>query len=220
MGCTGSKGLDHGPTKYQQTAPAQMPPPPPYSLNSQNIPPSTLPPGWISQFDPTKQRLFYVYTQTGQTTWAHPNGQAADAQEMARFYQIQELQRQQYGQQLGLGGQQLGNGNVHKPFADSYNRMGGMGPGGAIGLAAGSLLSSGMHHDHYYGNGYGSDVIPAQVVPADGYYGGDVIPASYGGDVIPASNDGGFFGGGDYSGGDYGGYGGGDFGGGGGDFGF
>ncbi|KAG0365946.1 hypothetical protein BGZ54_006011, partial [Gamsiella multidivaricata] len=114
MGCFSSKGLDNGSTVYRPRPGHQ--PQTPYVLPEQMLPPSTLPRGWISQFDPNKQRLFYVYPQTGQTTWAHPNGPAADAQEMARFYQIQELQRQRFGQQ----GQQYGNG-VYKPYTDSYN---------------------------------------------------------------------------------------------------
>ncbi|KAF9913571.1 hypothetical protein BX616_009869 [Lobosporangium transversale] len=86
----------------------------------------------ISQFDPNKQRLYYVYPQTGHVTWAHPNGPAADAQETARFHQIQEMQRQRYGQQSNS----QSNG-YNRPYVDSYNRMGGMGPG--AGLAMGAL---------------------------------------------------------------------------------
>ena len=85
----------------------------------------------ISQFDSSKQRLYYGYPKTGQVTWAHPSGEAADAQEVARFYQIQELQQQRYGQHV-----QSGQGYSQR-YADSYNRMGGMGPG--AGLAMGAL---------------------------------------------------------------------------------
>ncbi|KAF9142537.1 hypothetical protein BG015_000764, partial [Linnemannia schmuckeri] len=52
--------------------------------------PSTLPPGWIYQFDPKTQRLFYIYQPTGQVTWAHPLGQAADQQENAHYHQLQQ----------------------------------------------------------------------------------------------------------------------------------
>ncbi|KXS12382.1 hypothetical protein M427DRAFT_147099 [Gonapodya prolifera JEL478] len=33
-----------------------------------------LPPGWISQFDPSSGRYFFVHTPTGQTTWTDPRG--------------------------------------------------------------------------------------------------------------------------------------------------
>lgn len=81
----------------------------------------------ISQFDPTKQRLYYVYPQTRQATWAHPLGQTADAQELARFYQIQQLHQQQYGGTPGAGG-------YNKTYMDSYNRRGGLGSGAAMAL--------------------------------------------------------------------------------------
>lgn len=86
----------------------------------------------ISQFDPTKQRLYYIYPQTRQTTWTHPLGQAADAQELARFYQIQQLHQQQYGGTTGSGG-------YNQQFMDSYNRKGGLGSGAklALGVAGG-----------------------------------------------------------------------------------
>ncbi|KAF8932477.1 hypothetical protein BGZ58_007025 [Dissophora ornata] len=144
------------------------------------IPPSTLPQGWISQFDENKHRLYYVHPQTGLVTWAHPLGQQADAQELARFHQIRQLQQQQFG-----------NGVNQSAFANSYNSQGGMGAGasmamgmvagGAVGLMAGSMLTGGMGGMH---GGYG-----------------------YSNDVIPASTDfgGGDFGGGDFGGGDFGG---------------
>ncbi|KAF9120355.1 hypothetical protein BGX30_003210, partial [Mortierella sp. GBA39] len=31
-----------------------------------------LPEGWISQFDSTHKRNFYVYTASGKTQWEHP----------------------------------------------------------------------------------------------------------------------------------------------------
>ncbi|KAF9574107.1 hypothetical protein EC968_007359 [Mortierella alpina] len=190
MGCSNSKGLENGSnarlTQQQQQQQAMY-----GGIPQQMIPPSTLPQGWISQFDPSKQRLYYVYPQTNQVTWAHPLGQAADAQEMARFYQIQQLHQQQ----------NQGHNN-RTSFTDSYNRGGGMGAGaglamgmmagkffyavlkcqtgGAMGLMAGSMMAGGMG-----GYGYGGDVMPAQ---AD-YIGGG----------------GGDFGGGDFGGGDFGG---------------
>ncbi|KAF9354162.1 hypothetical protein BGX26_008028, partial [Mortierella sp. AD094] len=195
MGCSSSKGIENG-SSVHRTRPVQQQVP--YVLPQNMLPPSTLPPGWISQFDPNKQRLYYIYPQTGQVTWAHPGGPAADAQEMARFYQIQEMQRQQFGQQAHYQGC-----DVYRPYADSYNRMGGMGPGaamamgavagGAAGLLAGSLLSNGMYDHGFYGGGYGGgfgggyggDVFPATDI---GSGGGDVFPASFGGggDVFPA----------------------------------
>ncbi|KAG0083853.1 hypothetical protein BGZ93_001559 [Podila epicladia] len=208
MGCSGSKGIDNGssayqrPTQYQQYQRPQQQYQDPYALSPSAIPPSTLPPGWISQFDSTKQRLYYVYPQTRQTTWAHPLGQAADAQEQARFYQIQQLHQQQYGGSPGAGG-------YNKTFLDSYNRRGGLGSGAAmalgvaggaaVGLVAGSMLADGMMHHGYYGDGfYGGDVIPAQVG------GGDLVPADVGGTDFSASS-GYDFGGGDFGGGDFGG---------------
>ncbi|KAF9105885.1 hypothetical protein BGX27_009408 [Mortierella sp. AM989] len=164
MGCSGSKDSDHGSTQQQQKQQAM------YAVPQQMIPPSTLPQGWISQFDPSKQRLYYVYPQTGQVTWAHPLGPQADAQEMARFHQIQQQQQQVYAS------------NPHQgSFSDNYNRQGGMGAGaglamgmvagGAMGLMAGSMLAGDMTND--------------------------IIPAST--DIIPTSTDfgGGDFGGGD-----------------------
>ena len=129
----------------------------------------------ISQYDPSKQRLFYVYPQTNNVTWAHPLGPAADAQENARFHQIQEIQRQQYGNNQG--------------FYDNYNRGGGLGSGAsmAMGMMAGSMLGGGMMNG---GMGYG------------GYGGGDVIPAmsdGYGGGDFGGGGD--FSGGGDFGGG-------------------
>ncbi|KAF9179941.1 hypothetical protein BGZ51_006551 [Haplosporangium sp. Z 767] len=178
MGCTGSKGVDHGSTAHhtQQAVPQQQV----YGIPQQSLPPSTLPQGWISQWDPTKQRLYYVYPQTGQVTWAHPLGPGADAQEMQRFYQIQSMQQQQHG------------GHNRTSFTDSYNRGGGFGPGagmamglmagkcGAMGLMAGSVLAGGM------GGGYGGDMIPADATYTGGDFGG------------------GDFGGGDFGGGDFG----------------
>ncbi|KAI9235143.1 MAG: hypothetical protein BYD32DRAFT_421824 [Podila humilis] len=242
MGCASSKGIDNGstayrPPQYQQYQRPQQQYQDPYALSPSMIPPSTLPPGWISQFDPTRQRLYYIYPQTRQTTWTHPLGQAADAQELARFYQIQQLHQQQYGGTSGSGG-------YNKQFMDSYNRKGGLGSGAAlalgvaggaaVGLVAGSLLADGMMHhngyyggDGYYGDGFygGGDLVPAQI-GGDGFYGGgDIVPAQIGGgDLIPAqmggtdfgSSSGYDFGGGDFGGGDFGGggFGGGDFGGG------
>ncbi|KAF9144748.1 hypothetical protein BGX30_011635 [Mortierella sp. GBA39] len=81
--------------------------------------------------------------------------------------------------------------------------------GGAVGLAAGSLLSSGMHHN-YGGYGYGGN--------PGGYYGGDITPVygvGGGGDVtiIENNNYGGYGGGNDVTiieNNNYGGYGGGN----------
>ncbi|KAG0015783.1 hypothetical protein BGZ80_009634 [Entomortierella chlamydospora] len=192
MGCSSSKDIENG-SSVHRTRPAQQQIP--YVLPQNMLPPSTLPPGWISQFDSNKQRLYYVYPQTGLVTWAHPGGPAADAQEMARFYQIQEMQRQQFGQQAQYQGC-----DVYRPYADSYNRMGGMGSGaamamgvvagGAAGLLAGSLLADGMYDHGFYGGGYGGDVFPATEI---GSGGGDAFPADFGG--------GGDFGGGDFGGG-------------------
>ncbi|KAF9197977.1 hypothetical protein BGZ49_001343 [Haplosporangium sp. Z 27] len=205
MGCASSKYLENGssvyqnrPTQqqYQQQQQQQIP----FNLPQNLIPPSTLPPGWISQFDPNKQRLYYIYPQTRQVTWVHPNGEAADAQEMARFYQIQEIQRQQYGQRPYYE-----SSNVSRPYADSYNRMG----GGAAGFLAGDLLG---HHGGFGGyGGYGYGGYDDGVFPADvGYGGGDVFPADVGyadgGNAFTADfGGGGDFGGGDFGGGDFGG---------------
>ncbi|KAF9967631.1 hypothetical protein BGZ70_008843 [Mortierella alpina] len=179
MGCSGSKNADHGYnarlTQQQQQQQQQAM----YGgIPQQMIPPSTLPQGWISQFDPSKQRLYYVYPQTNQVTWAHPLGQAADAQEMARFYQIQQLHQQQNS-----------GHNNRTSFSDTYNRGGGMGAGagGAMGLMAGSMMGGGLGY-----GGYGGDVMPAQ---AD-YIGG-------GGDFGGGDFGGGGFGGGDMGGGGF-----------------
>ncbi|KAF9927955.1 hypothetical protein FBU30_002743 [Linnemannia zychae] len=157
MGCSGSKNVSNGSSTYR----------PNYSQQQQytvNIPPSTLPPGWISQYDPSKQSLYYVYPQTNTVTWAHPLGPSYHAQETARFHQIQQLQMRQFG-------------NNQSGFYDSYNRQGGMSAGalamgmvagGAMGLVAGSMLAGGLHD----GYGYGGDVIPAETVSGGGDFGG------------------------------------------------
>ncbi|KAK5815859.1 hypothetical protein F5H01DRAFT_196558 [Linnemannia elongata] len=44
----------------------------------------------ICQFDPKTQRLFYIYQPTGQVTWDHPLGLAADQQENIRYHQLQQ----------------------------------------------------------------------------------------------------------------------------------
>ncbi|KAF9415163.1 hypothetical protein BGZ94_000171 [Podila epigama] len=131
----------------------------------------------ISQYDPSKQRLYYVYTQTGYVTWAHPLGPGADAQENARFYEIQKQQQAQFHNNPNRGN-----------FADSYNRQGGMGAGagmamgmmagGAMGLMAGSMLANGMH------GGYGhDDLTPAQLDSGEGDFGGgDFGGGDFGGD--------------------------------------
>ncbi|KAF9280687.1 hypothetical protein BGZ68_007086 [Mortierella alpina] len=172
MGCSNSKGVENGSnvrlTQQQQQQQQQAL----YGgIPQQMIPPSTLPQGWISQFDPSKQRLYYVYPQTNTVTWAHPLGQAADAQEMARFYQIQQLHQQQ------------SHGNNRASFTDSYNRGGGMGAGagGAMGLMAGSMMAGGMG-----GYGYGGDVMPAQADYIGGggdFGGGDFGGGGFGGDM-------------------------------------
>ncbi|KAF9432594.1 hypothetical protein BGZ76_010588 [Entomortierella beljakovae] len=175
MGCSGSKGLDNGSSVHHRPhhQQAQVP----YSVPQHMLPQSTLPQGWISQFDANKQHLYYVYTQTGYVTWEHPYGPAAHAQETARFYQIMEIQRQQYGHQ----NQHSGSGHgIHRPYADSYNRMG----GGAAGMMMGGMMMGGM-----YGDMGGT---PAEVADVGG---GDVGGGDFGGD----------FGGGDFGGGDFGG---------------
>jgi hypothetical protein len=35
-------------------------------------PPTALPPGWVTQTDPTSGAPFYVYTSTGHTQWNRP----------------------------------------------------------------------------------------------------------------------------------------------------
>ncbi|KAG0326407.1 hypothetical protein BG004_002984 [Podila humilis] len=200
MGCSSSKGIDSGPSSHHSPYPQQhqhqhqqqqqqQRPQDPFVAS---IPPSTLPPGWISQFDSTKQRLYYVYFQTKQVTWAHPCGPQADAQEMARFYQIQKLYQQQYGGSVGQG-----EGGYSQNYTNSYNRQGGMGTGAAMalglagGLVAGSVLVSGLHDDLGYAGGFGGDVVPANV-------GTDVVPAGVS-DFGGGGYD--FGGGGDFGGG-------------------
>ncbi|KAK3846333.1 MAG: hypothetical protein J3R72DRAFT_471901 [Linnemannia gamsii] len=182
MGCSGSKGANNGSTvhrpNYQQQQLYQQ-----QQALAASLPPTTLPPGWISQYDSTKQSLYYVYPQTNNVTWAHPLGPSYHAQETARFHQIQQLQMQQTGAHHN-------NSN----FYDNYNRQGGMGAGaglamgmvagGAMGLMAGSVLAGGMHG----GYGYGGDTVPVETVSSGGDFSG-----------------GGDFGGGDFGGGDFGG---------------
>ncbi|KAF9358211.1 hypothetical protein BGX34_009031 [Mortierella sp. NVP85] len=122
MGCFGSKHHEGEQVLIQS--------PNAYSLPQEAIPPSTLPPGWISQYDLNKQRLYYIYPQTAHVTWSHPLGSAADTQELERFHQIQQLQKEQYGE------------SNHGAFTKAYNHQGGMGKNAAIamGLMAGGVM--------------------------------------------------------------------------------
>jgi hypothetical protein len=90
----------------------------------------------ISQYDLNKQRLYYIYPQTAHVTWSHPLGSEADTQELERFYQIQQLQKEQYGE------------SDHGAYTKAYNRQGGMGKNAAIamGLMAGMSCIFGLVH--------------------------------------------------------------------------
>ncbi|KAF9106561.1 hypothetical protein BGX29_009088 [Mortierella sp. GBA35] len=190
---------------------------------------STLPSGWICQFDPKNQRLFYIYQPTGQTTWAHPLGQAADAQENARYLQFQHQQQQppiyMPVQPAPVIIQQVpaitGSGKHHGHSGPSTGAALAVGAvaGGAAGIVAGSLLSSGLHHNYGgYGYGYGGEYIPAMgygggggdvtIIENNNYGGGNDVTIiennNYGGGndvtIIENNDYGGDFGGGDFGG--------------------
>lgn len=58
------------PQQYQQQQQQYAPPPPIQQPSFQ--PPQPLPQGWLSQWDPSSQRPFFVYTPTGLTQWNDP----------------------------------------------------------------------------------------------------------------------------------------------------
>ncbi|KAF9436190.1 hypothetical protein BGZ76_004606 [Entomortierella beljakovae] len=191
MGCSGSKDADHETTQQEQMKE------PAYDIPQQMIPPSTLPHGWISQYDPSKQHLYYVFPQTSLVTWEHPLGQQAGVQEMARFHQIQQQAQQQQQQQ-----KQQGIKTTQNSFANNYNRLGGMGPGAAMamGAIAGgtmALMAGGLMTDSMEGGI--PEVVPAMDCSTTtdyGYSGADgIVPASSdfsgggGGDFVSAAFD-------------------------------
>ncbi|KAF9346491.1 hypothetical protein BGX26_002000 [Mortierella sp. AD094] len=179
MGCSGSKDSDRESTQQEKT------PQPAYGTPQYMVPPTTLPQGWISQYDSSKQRLYYVYPQTGQVTWEHPLGPQADTQEMARFHQIQQQQQTIYTSNPKQGS-----------FTDNYNRQGGMGTGagivmgmlagGAMGIITGSLLSdsidSGVSNDVFSAS---TDYSPSGDIfsACTDYSGGDLV-AGGGGEYV------------------------------------
>ncbi|CAM0139756.1 hypothetical protein VKS41_008975 [Umbelopsis sp. WA50703] len=196
------------PPPYSSSASPQPQYAPPAPQSSGNRDSRQLPPGWITQQDPSSGRWFYVYTPTAHRQWEHPidnpipgqRGQAGSYQGSQPGYQQpygqqpyyspqpQYVQQQQSSKFGGFGGGGLGG--------LGGGRMGGMGAGmplaagllggGALGLMAGEVFD----HDHntYVENNYYDD------------NGGNFGNNDFG------NND---FGGGDFGGGDFGG--GGDF---------
>ncbi|KAG0246193.1 hypothetical protein B0O80DRAFT_437075 [Mortierella sp. GBAus27b] len=165
MGCVSSKNLDDD----------HYVPPNAYSLPQQVIPPSTLPEGWVSQFDLNKRRLYYIFPQTAHVTWSHPLGPEADAQELARYYQIKQLQQERFGKEK------------KSAYTTTYNRQGGMGRGAAmaIGVMAGAAITLATANAlaGALDPSLSDDLIPAEitgdyVAPKIVYVGGEFIPAS------------------------------------------
>ncbi|KAI8099850.1 uncharacterized protein BX664DRAFT_322260 [Halteromyces radiatus] len=125
--------------------------PPPYTPNpnmqqQQYAPPSppgqgnpdtrNLPSGWITQFDPSSNRWFYVYTPTATRQWEHPLDRPLNSSDSYRSSQQQQpyyAQPQQpyYPQQQPyyVQPQQQQQGRFGGLFGGSGNsgRMGGMG---------------------------------------------------------------------------------------------
>ncbi|KAI7884135.1 uncharacterized protein EV154DRAFT_522394 [Mucor mucedo] len=128
------------------STPAYAPPSPPRQPN--NPDPRILPSGWISQFDPSSQKFFYVYTPTGLRQWEHP----ADKPFMAanRGYPAQQpgqgyTPQPQYGQpqygQPQYGGQPQ---YVQQPMGATGSRMGGGGGGMGMGTMAAMGVGGGL----------------------------------------------------------------------------
>ncbi|KAF9403986.1 hypothetical protein BGZ94_004431 [Podila epigama] len=186
--CLSTPGLSGGNTVYQNA-----PPPPAFPVPRSY----DLPPGWICQYDPQSQHLFYVNTTTGARQWEHPKGATFTTNDATQFREqlnLYNANMQSHNSRYGGGaaGAPPGMSQPYNPGRGSMGGRGGMGSmakGGMLGLLAGSLLGGGMNRSPFGGGG--------------------------GGRAYDHSNDpgGGFFGGSDgYGGGaDYGGGGGGGF---------
>lgn len=149
-------------SKPKPTAQAPVDAPPPYAPSSQTqfAPPSppkqhinadtrALPEGWISQYDPTSQKFFYVYTPTALRQWEHPADRSlGQQQQFAPQPYAQQPYGQPYGQQPYYPQQQ------YNPYQQQYaqqpqyvvqqqqhQRSNGMGMGtmAAVGVGAGVL---------------------------------------------------------------------------------
>ncbi|KAI7861737.1 hypothetical protein BDF14DRAFT_258309 [Spinellus fusiger] len=145
--------------------------PPPMPQERTNPDSRSLPQGWISQYDPSSGKFFYVYEPTALRQWQHPsdvtrgeNSSYTAQQPQQGYYPTQQQQPMPYAQ----------------PQQSRMGGINGLRPGG--GVLLGSALSD-MHHpdvvnnNYYdtngdYGGGYG------------GGYGGDYGGGDFGGDFF------------------------------------
>ncbi|KAI9342693.1 hypothetical protein BD770DRAFT_398495 [Pilaira anomala] len=131
------------------------PPSPPKQNQPVNPDSRMLPSGWISQFDPSTQKFFYVYTSTGLRQWEHPAdkpftgsrgenssyGQQQPQYGQPQYGQPQYPQQQQYVQQQRYSQQPYG----HQPqYAQQPMMMGGNRMGGGGGMGMGKMAAMGV----------------------------------------------------------------------------
>ena len=140
-------------TPQQQQQPQQQYAPPPPPSAPQNPDTRQLSQGWITQFDPSSGRWFYVYTPTGHRQWEHPADRSMGAPPPPQPQQQYGAPYGGYPQQQGYGGypqQPYGGypqyGQQQQPQMMMGNQRragGGMNPlaAGALGLGAGVLAS-------------------------------------------------------------------------------
>ncbi|KAL1930616.1 hypothetical protein VTP01DRAFT_10778 [Rhizomucor pusillus] len=148
-----------------QAQPQYAPPPPP--SQPQNPDSRPLGEGWISQFDPSSQRFFYVYTPTAHRQWEHPMDRPLGAPERGfggsnyaspqpypypqqqPYYPQQQPYYPQYQQQpvVMANGRRPGGGGM------------GMAGAAALGLGAGALgfLAADAIADDFGDNDFGGD---------------------------------------------------------------
>lgn len=143
-----------GPPPYTPSPTVQNQYNPPSPTNKQPINSDTrgLPDGWISQYDPTSQRFFYVYTPNGLRQWEHPSDRSIQqsnytqqqpyGQYAQQPYYPQQYVQQPYGQPYGQPYQQYGQQPQYvvqqQHQGTSSNGMG-MAQTAAVGVGAGLL---------------------------------------------------------------------------------
>ncbi|KAI9313396.1 hypothetical protein BX666DRAFT_2123952 [Dichotomocladium elegans] len=137
------------PTQKPQQEPQQQqyaPPPPP----SQPQNPDTRPlgEGWISQFDPSSGRWFYVYTPTSHRQWEHPSDRGVGAPPPqqppygAPYGAPYGGYQQPYGQQP-YGYPQQPYGYPQQPYGYPQQQIQGRSQGGGMGMAGAAALGVG-----------------------------------------------------------------------------
>lgn len=134
------------------------PPSPPRQQQHINPDSRLLPTGWISQFDPSSQKFFYVYTPTGLRQWEHPadkpmSGNRGEnssyaSQPQQPYYPQQQQQQQRFSQQPVYGQTQYGQPQYGQPQYVQQpmggQRMGGGGGGMGMGKMAAVGVGGGL----------------------------------------------------------------------------